>query len=100
MLPDRGGRQPELGPVDHAGLPWPAGGPRGSSRRAEPAADPGSPHRTPAEVRQARAADGDLAAARGGRLSTPLLPSAGARTTGRSEIFMPNDRGNSLAALR
>src|SRR6266567_422774 len=81
MLRDRGNRQPGLGPVDHAGIPGPAGGPRRSGRRGEPAADPGSAHRAPAEVRQARAPDGDLAAARGGHMSTTLLRSAEARTT-------------------
>src|SRR5207247_5288722 len=97
MLWDRGNRQPGLGPVDHAGLPGPAGGPRRSGRQGEPAADPGSAHRAPAEVRQARATDGDLAAARGGHLSTALPRSAEARATVRSEPIYAERPGKSLA---
>src|SRR6266516_3989188 len=97
MLRDRGNRQPGMGPVDHAGLPGPAGGPRRSSRRGEPTADPGSAHRAPAEVRQARTPDGDLAEARGGHMSTTLLRSAEACTTVRSEPIYAERPGKSLA---
>ena len=79
-----GHRQPGLGPVDHAGPPRPARGPRRGSRPGEPAADPGSAHRAPAEIRPARAPDRALAGPRRLRQAPPPV----------RNIFMPNGPGH------
>jgi hypothetical protein len=63
-----------------------------SSRRGEPAADPGSPHGAPAEVRQAGTPDRHMAAARSRR------PRPGLKRRSRRLVVTTNTELNAIAA--